>query len=96
MRKKTFNQAGDTDEKVTWNAAGTRKWKMTYTLLEVQPSWRHKSKDQARNKDGNTEPVGAESAPKKPAKAKRKKATKAKTKPKTSRVSKARKAKSKK
>ncbi len=51
MSKPDFNQVGDVSDKVTWNTAGTRKWRMTYTLLEVKPSWRSQGKSQATEKD---------------------------------------------
>ena len=37
---KKFSQAGETEERETWNKAGTRLWRMTYTLVDVRPSWR--------------------------------------------------------
>ena len=40
--KKKFDKVGATEDKVIWNSAGTRKWRMTYTLLEYQPTWRKK------------------------------------------------------
>lgn len=94
MDKKTFNKVGDMEDKVTWNAAGTRKWRMTYTLLEVKPSWR-KSKAQAAKEDSNKK-AAAESKPKRAAKAKPKKATRPKKATKTRARSKTAKAKSKK
>lgn len=54
MAKKTFNEVGDTDDKVTWNAAGTRKWRMTYTLLEVKPSWRRQTKTKTTAEESNS------------------------------------------
>ena len=91
MAKKTFNEVGDMEDKVTWNAAGTRKWRMTYTLLEVKPSWR-KSKAKDNSKKNNSDKAATESKPKattkaKPKKAvKPKKATKAKSKPRTTKA----------
>jgi hypothetical protein len=38
---KKFSQAGETEERETWNKAGTRLWRMTYTLVDVRPSWRN-------------------------------------------------------
>ena len=72
-KEKTFTKAGDTDEKVTWNSAGTRKWKMTYTLLEVKPSWRSKDKAQTADEQDSSQEVATEK--------KSKKTTKNKTKP---------------
>lgn len=91
MAKKTFNEVGDMEDKVTWNAAGTRKWRMTYTLLEVKPSWR-KTKAQATSKKKGSEKAATESKPKPATKAKAKKAikpkraTKAKAKPRTTKA----------
>lgn len=95
MAKKTFNEVGDMEDKVTWNAAGTRKWRMTYTLLEVKPSWR-KAKAQATSKKKGSEKAVTESKPKPATKAKSKKATKPKKATKAKTKSKATKAKSKK
>lgn len=85
MAKKTFNEVGDTEDKVTWNAAGTRKWRMTYTLLEVQPSWRRKAKTEATAEGASNE----EASKQKP-----KKATNSK-KPKTSKSNNAKSTKAK-
>ena len=88
MERKAFNKAGDTEEKTTWNAAGTRKWKMTYTLLEVQPSWR-KAKASDSKKESGSKKAPAKSNTKKSTKPTKKtskspkRATKAKAKPKT-------------
>jgi len=35
-RKKKFNEAGAVAEKTVWNKAKTRKWQMTYKLIEVK------------------------------------------------------------
>lgn len=91
MAKRTFNEVGDMEDKVTWNAAGTRKWRMTYTLLEVKPSWR-KSKAKANRKKDNDDKAATKSKPKATTKAKPKKATKpkkavkTKTKPRTTKA----------
>lgn len=81
-KKKTFNEVGDTDDKVTWNAAGTRKWRMTYTLLEVNPSWRKARTQEAPKKDDSAEET-TKREPKKATKAKPKKAAKKPTKSKS-------------
>lgn len=36
-KKKKFNEAGAVAEKTVWNKAKTRKWQMTYKLVEVKP-----------------------------------------------------------
>lgn len=36
-KKKKFNEAGAVEEKTVWNKAKTRKWQMTYKLVEVKP-----------------------------------------------------------
>jgi len=44
MARRKFNEAGQTAEKTTWNKAKTRKWKMTYELVEVKPPKKRKAK----------------------------------------------------
>lgn len=46
-KKKKFNEAGAVAEKTVWNKAKTRKWQMTYKLVEVQASPKSKRKKQA-------------------------------------------------
>ena len=42
-KKKKFNEAGAVAEKTVWNKAKTRKWQMTYKLVEVQESPKRKA-----------------------------------------------------
>lgn len=41
-KKKKFNEAGAVAEKTVWNSAKTRKWQMTYKLVEVRPATKRK------------------------------------------------------
>lgn len=44
MAKRKFTEAGETAEKTKWNKAKTRKWKMTYELVEVKPRKKRRKK----------------------------------------------------
>lgn len=36
-RSRKFSEPGARAEKIKWNKAGTRKWLMEYTVMEVKP-----------------------------------------------------------
>lgn len=77
MAKRKFTTAGETAEKTKWNKAKTRKWKMTYELVEVKPPRKRKAKKAKAAADS-----APEKATPKPRKAKRKATPKRKTTPK--------------
>lgn len=39
-----FDNAGEVIQKTAWNAKKTRKWEMTYKLVEVKPGKKSKKK----------------------------------------------------
>ena len=57
MARRKFNEAGQTAEKTTWNKAKTRKWKMTYELVEVKPPKKRKAKASKPKKTSKPETV---------------------------------------
>lgn len=49
-KKKKFSEPGETEQRIRWNKAKTRKWLTEYTVMEVHPP-----KERKRNvKEKNT------------------------------------------
>lgn len=54
MAKRKFTTAGETAEKTKWNKAKTRKWKMTYELVEVKPAKKRRKRTETAAKSERT------------------------------------------
>jgi len=48
-RKKKFTQPGETEQRIRWNKAKTRKWLTEYTVLEVHSPKKSKRKGKEDN-----------------------------------------------